>query len=50
MMTPPPVSGGAYPTTVGSEERSNYMSTGVAASGAYVSNILPASTTLQSLQ
>jgi hypothetical protein len=45
MMTPPPVSGEAYPTTVGSEERSNYLSAGVAVSGAYVNNVLPGSTT-----
>ena len=46
MMTPPPVSGEAYPTTVGSEERSNYLSAGVAVSGAYVNNALPGSTTI----
>ena len=41
MMTPPPVSGVAYPTTVGSEERSNYLSAGVVVSGAYVNNVFP---------
>ncbi len=45
MMTPPPVSGEAYPATVGSEERSNYLSAGVAVNGAYVNNVLPGSTT-----
>jgi hypothetical protein len=44
MMTPPPVSGEAYPTTVGSEERSNYLSTGVAISEAYVNNAFLGST------
>ena len=29
MMTPAPVGGGAYPGTVGSEERSNYLAGGI---------------------
>jgi hypothetical protein len=45
MMTPPPVSGQAYPATVGSEERSNYVSAGVTVSGAYINNVLPGSIT-----
>ena len=44
MMTPPPVSGEAYPTTVGSEERSNYLSTGIAVIGAYITNAVPGAT------
>src|SRR5208282_6223365 len=44
MMTPPPVSGDAYPTTVGSEERSNYLSASIALSGGYDNNVFPGST------
>jgi hypothetical protein len=44
MMTPPPVSGEAYPATAGSEERSNYLSAGLAVSGAYVNNVFSGST------
>jgi hypothetical protein len=44
MMTPPPVSGDAYPTTVGSEQRSNYLSASIALSGAYDNNVFPGST------
>lgn len=40
MMTPPPVSGDAYPVVVGSEERSNYMYGGVVFTAAYVDNLL----------
>ena len=45
MMTPAPVSGEAYPTTFSSNARSNYLSLGVSANGAYVNNVLPGSTT-----
>jgi len=40
MQTPPPVSGEAYSTTVGSQARSNYMHIGWIVSGAYSDNIL----------
>ncbi len=40
MMTPAPVSGGSYPGTVGSEERSNYLAGGLAFTGAYVDNLM----------
>jgi hypothetical protein len=45
MMTPPPVSGGAYPGTVGSEERSNFIRAGLVVTGSYNDNILPGSGT-----
>jgi hypothetical protein len=41
MMTPPPVSGSAYPTTVGSDARANYLSAGVTVTGAYLDNVFP---------
>lgn len=40
MMTPPPVSGTAYPVVVGSESRSNYLSAGVVFTAAYLDNLL----------
>jgi hypothetical protein len=39
MQTPPLVSGDSYPTEVGSEERSNYLSAGVYLTGAYDDNV-----------
>src|SRR5579872_7022351 len=42
MMTPPPVSGDAYPVIVGSERRSNYLTGGVVVSAAYVDNLMVA--------
>ncbi len=44
MMTPPPASGEAYPTTFGSGARSNYLSLGLSANGGYVNNVFPGST------
>jgi hypothetical protein len=43
MMTPPPVSGEAYPTTVGSDMRSNYLSAGLIFNTAYDDNVLAGS-------
>jgi hypothetical protein len=40
MMTPPPVSRGAYPSMAGSEERSNFLSGGVVFSAAYSDNLM----------
>ena len=40
MLTPPPVSGQSYPTSPTSEERSNYLRTGVAFTSAYTDNAL----------
>jgi hypothetical protein len=40
MQTPPPVSGEAYPTEVGSEARSNYLHTGFTVNTAYSDNLL----------
>jgi hypothetical protein len=45
MMTPAPVSGGSYPGTVGSEERSNYLAGGLIFTGAYIDNLLVGSGT-----
>jgi hypothetical protein len=39
MLTPPPVDGEAYPTTVGSEARSNYLSVGLVINTAYDNNV-----------
>jgi len=39
MKTPPPVSGKAYPTEVGSQARSNYLSGGINFNTAYNSNV-----------
>ena len=39
MQTPPPVSGAAFPTAVGNEERSNYLRMGVTVSGGYIDNL-----------
>ena len=44
MMTPPPVSGDAYPVFVGSEMRSNFLSGGLVVSAAYQDNIQGGST------
>lgn len=41
MMTPPPVSGMAYPSGALSDERSNYLGAGVTFSPAYIDNVLP---------
>jgi hypothetical protein len=40
MLTPPPVSGVAYPTTVGSQTRSNYLAAGLILNTAYDDNVL----------
>jgi hypothetical protein len=40
MQTPPPVSGVAYPTTYGAEERSNYLRGGLTFTTAYSDNVL----------
>jgi hypothetical protein len=40
MMTPPPVSGSAYPVVVGSETRANYVSIGGVFTAAYLDNLL----------
>jgi hypothetical protein len=40
MSTPPPVSVGGYPTTVGSQERSNFLAAGLAFNTAYNDNVL----------
>jgi hypothetical protein len=41
MMTPPPVSGGAYPGNVGAENRSNFLRAGLVVTGSYNDNIEP---------
>ena len=43
MLTPPPVSGQPYPSTVGDEVRSNYLSAGFTTSAAYDDNVLEGS-------
>lgn len=40
MLTPPPVSNKAYPTVVGSQERSNYVAAGLVFNTAYNDNVL----------
>ncbi len=45
MQTPPPVSGEAYPTTVGSQARSNYLAAGLTFVGAYDNNVIAGSST-----
>lgn len=40
MLTPPPVSGQAYPTALGSEQRSNYLRYGLTFNSAYSDNAL----------
>ncbi|MGA8213715.1 MAG: hypothetical protein WB799_08975 [Candidatus Sulfotelmatobacter sp.] len=42
MLTPPPVSGGAYPISFTSEERANYLRGGVTFNTAYSDNVLGA--------
>ena len=42
MLTPPPVSGGSYPISLTSEERSNYLRGGVTFNTAYSDNVLGA--------
>ncbi len=44
MQTPPMISGDSYPTEVGSEARSNYLSGGVGFQTAYYDNMIGAST------
>jgi hypothetical protein len=44
MSLPPQVSGAFYPSTVGSQERSNTLSAGIITSAAYVDNVLPGET------
>jgi hypothetical protein len=44
MMTPPPVSGQAYPTEVGAEAKSNYLNGGISFTGGYVENLFPGDT------
>lgn len=41
MATPPPVSGEAYPTAVGAEMRSNYLSGGLTFISSYIDNLYP---------
>lgn len=43
MLTPPPVSGIAYPTVVGSQTRSNYLAAGFVLNTAYDDNVLAGS-------
>lgn len=45
MTIPPPVSSQAYPTLVGSEERSNYLAAGLILNAAYDDNLIPGETT-----
>jgi hypothetical protein len=45
MLAPPPVSGEAYPTTVGSQARSNYLAAGLALVGSYDNNVIVGSGT-----
>ena len=40
MMTPPPVGGGNYSGSLGSEERSNYLAGGMVFTAAYIDNLL----------
>src|SRR5947209_8803229 len=40
MITPPPVSGQAYPVMLTSQERSNYLRVGLSFTGAYSDNVL----------
>jgi hypothetical protein len=40
MITPPPVSGQAYPIALGSQERSNYLRAGLFFTGAYTDKVL----------
>jgi hypothetical protein len=48
MMTPPPVSGQAYPTEVGAEEQSNYLRGGLVFNASYVDNLYAGSATTAS--
>ncbi len=45
MLTPPPVSGGSFPVSYTSEERSNYLRGGVTFNTAYSDNVLGATST-----
>ena len=45
MLTPPPVSGGSFPVSSTSEERSNYLRGGVTFNTAYSDNVLGATST-----
>jgi hypothetical protein len=48
MSTPPPVTGGSFPTTVGSEEaRSNHISAGIVLTAAYTDNVMNIQSTSQ---
>jgi len=49
MMTPPPVSGQTYPITLGSQERSNYLRSGVSFTSAYTDNVLGGATPLSDI-
>ncbi len=44
MLTPPPVSGSAYPVSLGSDERANLLRYGVALSSGYSDNVLLSAT------
>ena len=44
MMTPPPVSGAAYPVMTRSELQANYLSASLTVNGGYVDNVLPSQT------
>jgi len=46
MLIPPPVSGVAYPTTVGSQTRSNYLAGGFVFSTAYNDNVVAGGSTV----
>jgi hypothetical protein len=46
MQTPPPVSGQAYPTTVGSQVRFNYLAAGLTFNTAYNDNVLTGDSTV----
>src|SRR5215471_8176993 len=49
MMTPPPVSGQTYPITLGSQERSNYLRSGVSFTSAFTDNVLGGATPLSDI-
>ncbi len=48
MMTPPPVSGRAFPTEVGAEEQSNYLRGGLVFNSSYVDNLYAGGSTTAS--
>lgn len=43
MLMPPPISAVGFPTAIGAEERSNYLSGGVTFNGGYINNLYPGS-------